>query len=337
MSRRPARFLLAIAGSLAATVAHADSGIVAVAPTSGDYAALGDAVRQGLADAGQGTVTVLDDRCDVATAVDVAKRVVGMRPSVVIGHPCSGAAIAAAPVYAEARIPFVSTGARHPDLTQKRAGPQVFRLAGRDDRQGLAAAEHLQRMAGTGLTFAMSTIAGDAAKALPTGLAVQFPFVASELDYDALVMKVVAAAGSQRVGAVLFAGFSSEAIVILRSLRAKGVAAPFIAVEANATPDFGRALRMPGDGDVFVLSSGPPNAAAVRQFAAIAIRAWDAAKIADAGDPGGTLQTVAFVDPALGKIGFDANGDVRLPSYRLSAWKDGVWELAGPGHMIPGP
>lgn len=331
-----------------ASVAHAEGTIAAAAPLSGPYAELGQAVRDGLAEAnGSGAEPapkVLDDKCQAAAAVEIANQLIATRPAAVIGHPCSSAAIAAAPVYAAAQIPFISTGARHGALTDQRAGPLVFRLAGRDDRQGAAAADHLLRLAGGrpiailhDRTFAMSSIAADAAKALPGANVMQFPFVASELDYDALAAKVTAFATSpDNAGAILFAGFTSEALIILRTLRAKGVTAPFVAVEAAATAEFGRALGPSADG-VFVLTSAQAGAPAVRQLAAAAMRVWRAAVAKTPDNPGGALQEISIVDPALGAITFDAKGDAMLPSYFLSAWKDGAWALPGREDNIPIP
>lgn len=345
--RAASRAGFAVICCLHASGAHAEGGVVVAAPLTGAYAELGAAVRDGIADAG-GTgaaLQVSDDKCQAATAAELAKHLVEQKPAVVIGHPCSSAAIAAAPIYAAAQIPFISTGARHGTLTEQRAGPLVFRLAGRDDRQGAAAAEHLLRLAGGrpiailhDRTFAMSSIAADASKALPAGTsAMQFPFVASELDYDALAAKVVAFTTSpQNVGAILFAGFTSEALVILRTLRAKGVTAPFIAVEATATREFGAALGVEAEG-VFVMTSAQAGAPAVRQLSAAAIRIWQAALTAAPDNPGAALQSLSLVDPALGAITFDPKGDAVLPSYFLSAWKDGAWALPGRDENIPIP
>ena len=68
------------------------------------------------------------------------------KPAFVVGHPCSGSAVAAASLYGAAGIVFIAPGVRHPALTAKRAGMTVFRLAGRDDRQGDAAAHWLTRV-----------------------------------------------------------------------------------------------------------------------------------------------------------------------------------------------
>ncbi|MDO9381948.1 MAG: ABC transporter substrate-binding protein [Hyphomicrobiaceae bacterium] len=321
--------------------ARADGEIVLAAPMTGAYASTGAAMREAAEGrlAGSLPLVIEDDRCEAQAAVEAARRIAAAKPAVVIGHPCSSAAIAAAPIYAAAQIPFIATGARHGDLTDKRAGPLVFRLAGRDDRQGKDAAAFLARASGGrpiailhDRTFAMSTIAQDAATALtgpagqpPEHKVMQFPYVASELNYDPLVEKVVAFSGGPNgLGAILFAGFPSEAIIVLKSLRARGVTAPFLGANAVATNEIGAALatRL---GDVFVLLSAD-DAKTVVLLTATACAMWQTA--GTAADPGVALAGIAFDDPALGRITFDAKGDADVPSYLVSAWRDGAWKPA---------
>ncbi len=52
------------------------------------------------------------------------------------------------PKFTPQRTSFIATETRHPDLTLKRAGPSIFRLAGSDDAQGLDAARICSRLAG---------------------------------------------------------------------------------------------------------------------------------------------------------------------------------------------
>lgn len=334
-------------------IARADGGIALAGPMSGPYATTGAAMREAAEARLAGTLllSVEDDRCQAEQAAEAARRIVAEKPAIVIGHPCSSAAIAAAPIYAAAQIPFISTGARHGDLTDKRAGPLVFRLSGRDDRQGKDAAEFLARASGgrpiailQDRTFAMSTIASEAAAALtglpgqpPAHKVMQFPFVASELNYDTLVEKVIAFSGPpDNVGAVLFAGFPAEAIVVLKRLRARGVTAPFLGVDALATGELSAALPNKLEGAFVLVSSDQAYSTANRTTAAIGL--WHAANKASAANPGAALAGIAYDDPALGRITFDAKGDAGIPSYLVSAWRDGAWRpVSAPGAEIPLP
>lgn len=327
----------------------ANGEIAVVGPMTGRYATLGAAMRAALHPRDVNAVTFEDDGCQADMAVVVAQRLVAAKAYVVIGHPCSSAAIAAAPIYAAAGIPLISTGARHPDLTDKRAGPLVFRLSGRDDRQGAVAAAFLADVAGDkpiailhDRTLAMSTIAAAAAAALgaddppastpaaaesaaaPSRPVTQFPFVASELNYDALAARVAALAPGGDVGAVLFAGYPEEAVIVVRALRAHGVSAPILGVDALATTEFGRLLAQ-RDTEVFVLMS--PDAAGPEDMAArtaSVVGMWLEARTHNA-EPA-TVATRTIDGPAAGRVAFDTKGDAVLPSYVVSAWRAGAWQ-----------
>ncbi len=337
---------LAAVSGLAGTVpALAEGEIAIVGPMTGQYAATGAAMRAAVApsETRDDTVTFEDDACRADAAIATAHRLVAMKAAVVIGHPCSSAAIAAAPIYAAAGVPIISTGARHPDFTDKRAGPLVFRLAGRDDRQGAVAAEFLARLADGkpvailhDRTFAMSTLAATAAAALAadagrqaastaTRPATQFPFVASELNYDALAARVAAVAPGDGIGAVLFAGYPSEAVVILKALRAHGVSAPFVGVDALATREFGQLLTSER-GQVFVLASPDavgPDAIAARTAAAIGL--WRQARAARPHDPAAAITLSVESGGANERVAFDTKGDAPVPSYLVTTWRAGAW------------
>ena len=118
------------------------------APLSGRQSELGASIRRGAErsvaaiNASGGllgerlVLAVEDDACESAKGAESAKALAERRPAIVIGHPCAGVATSAAQVYAGQQIVFIATGVRNSSLTQPRAGPSVFRLAGRDDRQG---------------------------------------------------------------------------------------------------------------------------------------------------------------------------------------------------------
>ena len=60
----------------------------------------------------------------------------------VAGHWCSHSSIAASKVYEEAGILMISPGSASAKLTDE-GGPNVFRVYGRDDRQGAMVADYL--------------------------------------------------------------------------------------------------------------------------------------------------------------------------------------------------
>ena len=127
-----------IAFAMQATPGRADPTIVVAGPATGRHAETLAAMAEGARRAGAGHAIRLievDDGCDAGRAEGAARLIVADKPDLVLGHPCPAAAIAAAKVYAASGVLFIALGVRHPDLTDKRAGPTIFRLAGRDDRR----------------------------------------------------------------------------------------------------------------------------------------------------------------------------------------------------------
>src|SRR5215470_12747941 len=85
---------------------------------------------------------VVDDYCDPEQAVAAARKLVDAGVVFVIGHMCSGAAIAASKVYAAARLLMFTPDATNPILTEQGLR-SVFRVTGRDNEQAQMAADYL--------------------------------------------------------------------------------------------------------------------------------------------------------------------------------------------------
>jgi branched-chain amino acid transport system substrate-binding protein len=134
--------------------AHSEILVGAAFPATGPNSWIGEPTKAGiqraindLNDAGgllgeQLRVVWEDDYCDPERAVAAAHKLVSDGVQVVVGHQCSGAAIAAAPVYEENRVVLVSSFATNPMLTE-RGLRFVFRVVGRDEQQGEIAATYL--------------------------------------------------------------------------------------------------------------------------------------------------------------------------------------------------
>ncbi len=83
-----------------------------------------------------------DDFCDAEQAVALARKLASDGVVFVAGHFCSHASIAAAKVYEEAKILMIAPSSANAKLTDE-GGPNVFRVCGRDDRQGTKVADYL--------------------------------------------------------------------------------------------------------------------------------------------------------------------------------------------------
>ena len=85
---------------------------------------------------------VVDDGCNAELAPLAAEKLVSEAVAVAFGATCSGAAIPASKVYRRAGILMIEAGATNPRLTEEGEGG-VFRIVGRDDRQGTIGGDYL--------------------------------------------------------------------------------------------------------------------------------------------------------------------------------------------------
>src|SRR5690349_23366417 len=154
--RRRLWFLLALAATLAAQTTRAaeDLALGFANPLSGPYATSGGDNRAAVElavevlDRAGGLlgrrvrVVAADDACEAERAEAAARELVEAGVAAVVGHFCSHASLVAAAVYEAAGLPMVSPDSTHPRLTEEGRG-NVFRLVGRDDRQGAVAGDLL--------------------------------------------------------------------------------------------------------------------------------------------------------------------------------------------------
>ena len=334
---------------------------------TGQYAQYGQYMKRGARFAVDGINTrggvngrklkliVEDDACDRTQAVEVAARLVKQQVALVVGHHCASASIAAAPIYAAAGIIMISPSTTDPQLTDKRAGATIFRLAPRKDAEGPAIGNYIARaFAGKRVailhdrTAVGIQLAADTKKAMTAaGLAETFysGFIAGEPDYTKLVRDLRA----QRIDAVFLGAYPTEATLILRALRVEGMATVVVGSTLLATKDFytganaylnelviypggfasdtvDPAVRSepPGPHDILV---GSPD---VLNNAMTAVRVWaQAANALKEAAPTGTavsnaIQAGSFdFRPGLGQFGFTKKGDVTIDFYRMITWIDG--------------
>ena len=165
MKHLKSTLMAAAAVALVSGAAQADVTIATVGPMTGQYASFGEQMRRGAEQAvkdinarggvnGQKVKLIVgDDACDPKQAVAVAKKLVSQGVVFVGGHFCSGSSIPASKVYTAGRILQISPASTNPKLTDE-GGPNVFRVCGRDDQQGVVAGNYLvKNYAGTRIAF----------------------------------------------------------------------------------------------------------------------------------------------------------------------------------------
>ncbi len=362
------RFLL-LGACLAATFgggpARADVVVGVALPRTGNIAAIGDQVLNGaqaaakLINAGGGVLgqrlvlDVEDDACDPRQAVSVANRLVGAGVRLVVGHVCSGASMAASDVYAENGVVMVTPASNVAKLTE-RGLPTVFRVCGRDDRQGQFAADVIAKRWGhdrIALLHDNAAFGRGLAEATRAALRAQgvnetlFDSITpGERDYGAVIARLKQAG----VQLVYYGGYQQEMGLLVRQAMEQGLHAQWFGTSGIATSEFAQIAGPAGNGVLFTFNPDPrkaPEAAdAVAEFeargidpqgftlygyAAVQVLAEAAAKAhsADASQVAATLHRDAFPS-VLGVVRFDANGDIEAPGYRLYQWRDGKFEYA---------
>ena len=355
--RGTAAILVAGAMLCTASPALAGAGEIRVglaAPMSGRMAAVGRAMQRALeaavADANRAggvrgqrlVLDVADDGCAAAVAEGAAGTLVALKPALVIGHPCSGAATAAVRLYTAAGVLMIAVGARHPDVTAARPSALVLRLAGRDDRQGAAAARWLiahapgRRVAILHDPTAYARTLADATRRALAAAGVEpvavLPIATRGRDYRGAVQRLAAADAE----AVLIAGYPEEAAIVIAGLNAEGVAIPVLGSDTLATPAFAEAAdKARAPVQVLLPAEPQPRGGAADAAGAAGARArggfeaWlETARRAGSAD--GTLMADrlrgARIDtPSLGEIRFDANGDLVGKDFVAASVRGGRW------------
>jgi branched-chain amino acid transport system substrate-binding protein len=341
--------------------------IAVAGPVTGQYASFGTQMTNGaelaVADinaAGgvlgkQLDLEIGDDACDPKQAVAIANQMAGENVPLVAGHFCSGSSIPASNVYAESNLVMISPASTNPALTDHRAGPNIYRVIGRDDQQGGVAGAYLAKNFGDknvaiidDKTAYGKGLADEVKKALNAAGVQEVlneSYTAGEKDYSALVSKLKQA----DVGALFVGGYHTEAGLILRQMRDQGMDAVLMGGDALVTQEYWSITGPAGEGTLMTFSPDPRKNPAAADVVArfkekgiepegyvlytyAAIQAWK-----EAAEKAGTTDAAAVVkalnegefDTVIGKLRFDAKGDPNLEPYAVYRWSDGSYEQLG--------
>jgi branched-chain amino acid transport system substrate-binding protein len=337
------------------------------APLTGTYAWVGlgaqDGVRLALEDLSSEKyllgerveLITVDDYCDHEQAIAAAHRLVEASVSAVFGPLCSGAAIPASEIFAEAGILMISPSATNPALTEQ-GFRTVFRVIGRDDVQGKIAADLLAQRWGNDKIAILHDgeiygkgLASEVKKHLNQKgvIEVMFESVAPrKADYTDVVLKLK----SKEIRVIYYAGYATEAALLIRQARAVGLDLQLVGGDALSVEDFRLIAGTASEGTLFTTAPDPkrrPDAAAVASrvgrpgaligtlMAYAAVEAW-AQAVAKAGsfetaEVSKALRASKF-DTILGEIGFDEKGDVT--GYDPFVWY--VWKGETQIPLAPG-
>lgn len=187
-------------------------------------------------------LVVQDDQARPDQALPLANKYIGEGLKIVVSGSYSGPTRAAAGVFQQARIPYVSAYAIHPDIT--RAGNFVFRTSFMGEVQGRAAAKFI----GDNLKkrkVTLLTLNNDFGQALSAGfkeVAGKFGLqVASEYTYamaDRQFGSIVASVKKDDPEVLYVSGYFFNGGPLVAQLRAGGVTAPIVGTEGFDTQNF---------------------------------------------------------------------------------------------------
>ena len=262
----------------------------------------------------------------------------------------SGSTRAAATIFQENSVPYISAYAVHPDIT--RAGDYVFRTSFMGEVQGRAGAKligevmGLKRVALITLNndFGKSLAAGFKEKAADFGIEItgEYEYSIKDREFGPIVSKV----RSDEPDAIYASGYFFTAGPLVRQIRAAGIAAPVIGQEGYDSQKFIEIAGPDAEGVIITTSldrdsSNPITQAFIEGFEEMAGYPTDmvaasahtavlvmaeALKTAGASDRAALRDAIAgsSVDASTGHISFNALGEVKK-DVQIQVVKDGAW------------
>jgi len=352
--------LAVILASVLSGPVAADIAIGFANPLSGPYAMTGGRNRAAVALAvedlnarggvlGQPVRLVeADDACGLEQAVAAAHELVDAGVRFVVGHLCSHSSLMAAGIYEAFDVLMISPGSTHPRLTEE-GRRNVFRLIGRDDRQGAMAGDFLARhyrdrdigIVHDGSVYGRGLAGQTRLRLRQLGMveALYAAYTPGEQDYTALAARL----RGQAIDVLYVGGYAPDAGAILRSARALGYDVQPIGGDALGGEEFWTVAGEAGEGTIF--SARPevhwrPGSAAERTALRLrglgpgtfGIGAYAAVEVwAQAVERVGTVDLTIVADElrrgrfhaVLGPVAFDEKGDLRGAGWEMQIWSNG--------------
>ena len=296
-------------------------------------------------------IRVGDDQADPKQAVAVANKLVNEDVVGIIGHFNSSCSIPASDVYNRSGIPMITPASTNPLLTE-RGYKGVFRVCGRDDQQGLVAAEFVKRILGIkGIAIIHDKttygqgLADEFKKNIEGVLDVVYYGGITPGDKD--FKTVLTSIKEKRPGLIYFGGIYPEAGLLVKQSREIGLKIPFMSGDGTIDPKF---IEIAGhdasEGTFLTFSPDPKNIQDAKRFiekynakfgelGPYSVYAYDAMNILlNAIKEAGTTDGKAVVEKlgsmefsgALGKIKFTEKGDVSVSPYVVWIVKSGKFE-----------
>jgi branched-chain amino acid transport system substrate-binding protein len=343
--------------ALSASALAQDISIAVAGPMTGGESAFGRQMQNGaeqfVADINAGggvlgkklALQIGDDACDPKQARSVAEKFASAKIPFVAGHFCSSSSIPASEAYADANVLQITPASTNPLFTERKLW-NVARVCGRDDQQGLVAADYIAKTF-KGKSIAILNdkttygkgLADETKKALNKAGVTEKMFESynkGDKDFNAIVSRLK----RDNIDLVYVGGYHQEAGLILRQMRDQGLKTLMMSGDAMNDKEFASIAGPAAEGTLFTFGPDPRN----KPTAKAIVEKFKAKKI----DPEGyTLYTYAAMqvwtkavakanttdakkvmeiikagswDTILGKMEFDAKGDIKQLDYVVYKW-----------------
>ncbi len=296
-------------------------------------------------------LVVYDDQASPTESVPISQKLI-QNDGVVLGisGSYSGATRAAAGIYQENGVPYISAFAIHPDIT--RAGDYVFRTSFVGEVQGRAGAKLIGEMMGL-KRVVIVTLNNDFGKSLEAGfreVAERFGIeIVGQYEYgirDRQFGPIVSSIKNDNPDAIYASGYFFTAGPLVSQLRAAGIEAPVIGQEGYDSQKFIEIAGEASEGVIITTSLNRDSSSAVTQdfitaFEAkagypadmVAASAHTAVMVAAtalraaSGTDGATLRdaiAATNLTVSTGTISFNALGEVEK-DVQVQIVRDGNW------------
>lgn len=289
-----------------------------------------------------------DDGCGLQRSVEAARELVAARVRFVVGHFCSHSSLLAAGIYETADVLMVTPSSTHPRLTEE-GRQNVFRLYGRDDRQGQLAGDFLAdhwrggkiAILHDGSTYGegLALEARKQLRARGATEAIYDMYTPGADDYADLLRRLRQA----RIEVLYIGGYGPDAGRILRAARERGIDLQLVGGDGLDMDEFWAVAGHLGEGTMF---SGRPDVRARPEAAEVLARfrgkglgtrdfglgAYAAVQVwAQAVERAGSLELAVVAetlrrgrfDTVLGRVAFDHKGDLKAAGWQWKVWTEG--------------
>lgn len=184
-----------------------------------------------------------DTSCNVNQSLLAAQRLIKDEVIAVIGHVCSDASIAASELYAPAHVVMITPASTNPVLTEQGYN-NVFRTCGRDDNQGVVAANFIVndlKLSKIILVHDSSVYGLGLAKSIKESfekLGVSVVLIGSITRGQKNIKNLIDKIKSTSADVLYYAGLDTDAGCLLNQLRKSNNKIIFFSGDAISTPGF---------------------------------------------------------------------------------------------------